>query len=100
MTKYYFRLMEQADEMVLCYPLSYHYATMKEEGLTEMTVCEAVIEKVEGYFFCSAEGEVAEKEGCGNTCPWYEPRNKKSGICKSYRYLRTAGKERIIKIKP
>jgi len=98
--KLYFRLTEQDDEMEFCYPLSHHYDTMREEGLTEMVVCEAVVDKVDGFFFCNAVGLVSEKGECGKYCSDYEPRNGKSGNCKHNRNLYTAGKEQILKLKP
>ena len=36
------------------------------------------------YFFCRAVDQVGEKGECGNHCNVYEPRNGKSGCCKSY----------------
>lgn len=59
---------------------------MKERGLSEINVSEAIRELGTDYFFCKAVGEVGMRgeayEPCGKECKLYEPRNGKSGCCK------------------
>jgi hypothetical protein len=72
---------------------------MKDNGLTELTVNEAVKIKVEGYMFCQLYG-MGESGYCGKRwCKDYQPRNGKSGICKHQGSLYESGKEITIKIK-
>ena len=72
---------------------------MKEEGLTEIKVFKAKVERGTGYFFCTVFQEVGETGNCGE-CDKYSPRNHKSGICKHYGYVfENTGQEIILKLK-
>lgn len=77
--KYYFRFSQ--DE--ICYPIEYFSEVAKADGLSQITLYEAVPETVPGFFWCKAY-ELPCKEGegtCGRTCQDYAPKNKKWGIC-------------------
>jgi hypothetical protein len=65
-----------------CFPLDVIKDKMKFEGIKQETVNEAQIERGVDYFFCQATYEAGEKGNCGNSCPYYDPRNGKSGNCK------------------
>lgn len=77
-TIYYFR----DEDSERCYPLKTHLEQAKEDGLTEIELFTAIPEKVAGFRWCHAVDDIAESEYCGKCCEFYEPRNKKSGICK------------------
>jgi hypothetical protein len=66
---------------------------MKFNGISSMTVFLAKRETNVDYFFCNHFGEIAEKVNgvCGKHCKSYQPRNKKSGVCKhnGYTYEQT-----------
>jgi len=84
MAKYYFG--GHNDES--CYSLQYHLEYMAENGIEEMIVFEAKIERGSGYFFCKHFFETGEtREICGKLCELYKPRNGKSGICRHYGYV-------------
>jgi len=65
-----------------CFSKQYWLDYMKEFGIEEMTVIEAVPIRNSEFFFCRAVDEMGEKGSCGKICPDYEPRNGKSGMCK------------------
>ena len=96
MNKYYFQ-----KDSERCYNLKYHYNYMKENNIKEMQVFLAKKEVNSPYFFCLHYYETGEKMegGCGKVCDFYEPRNKKSGICKhtGYTYERT-DKVKLLKL--
>jgi len=100
MAKYYFS--DNDEEM--CYTIPAHKQQMRDNEETERIVFEAMKSGEDGFFYCKAIGEVGAKESeggdpCGNECDLYEPRNGKSGCCKSFRKLYTASdKSRIIKL--
>lgn len=74
MTKYYFR----KEESILCHPIEYFIDWMRENGVNEMTIYRAEIERNSGYFFCKHHGEVGEKNNttCGKKwCNHYASRN-------------------------
>jgi hypothetical protein len=60
---------------------------MNYAGLTEQKVFLAIKNTDKDFFYCKAFQEVfikpPEGEPCGKECPDYEPRNGKSGCCKS-----------------
>jgi len=97
MPKLYFQLNHE-----YCHPISWHKEFMSENGLTELTVFEAKIERGSGYFWCREFYTVAEaSESCGKQCPSYQPRNKKSGICTHYGYVYDQTEQsRTLKITP
>jgi len=63
---------EDNDEF--CHPLWYY-----DVGLI---LFEARIVRNENIFFCKFRFEAGEHGDCGKHCKAYDPRNKKSGICK------------------
>ena len=58
---------------------------MKDEGLKEVEIREAIREVGSDYFFCKKFGEVGLKDEndkiCGKICDKYKPKNGKSGCC-------------------
>ena len=97
MKKYYF--CEQINEEY-SFTLDYLLDKMKDIGLEELSIREAVMDIGGEFFYCKAIGGIGEKSegGCGKECNLYEPRNGKSGICKEWRHSRTSGKEYILTI--
>ena len=96
MPKYYF--ISDYDET--CYTAKGVLEYMEENGLTELTVNIAEIEKVEGYFYCLDIMDMGEKGDCGKYCSGYSPRNGKSGICKWHRnFHEPTDKTRLFKLK-
>jgi len=78
MSKYFFQ--NRGDN---CYTIEYWKQYMKDNGISEMAVYEAKRDVGSGYFYCDKLEEVGESgEGCGKSCKYYQPRNKKNGICK------------------
>jgi len=78
-TKYYFK----HSDSELCYSENYFQERMKEYGLNELEVFEAIPDKFDGIFWCkehlfSGDGT---KDYCGKQCDEYKPRNGKSGCC-------------------
>ena len=83
----------------LCYPESYFQDEMRDNGLTEMTVLEAIPMKSSetDYMWCKENEAAGEKGECGRFCDAYEPRNGKSGMCKHQGRLNDFGEEVILK---
>jgi hypothetical protein len=79
------------------YTLDYIINEMKERGLTECEVSEAIRETKTDYFFCKASQEVCVKppdgEPCGKGCCDYLPRNGRSGCCRYRGYCYVPGAE-------
>ena len=73
--KLYFR----SADSEFCYPLSYH---IDEAKSGEIELYEANPDTSSGMFFCRAESVVCEDGTCGRECPDYDPRNKRSGMCR------------------
>jgi len=76
---------------------------MEEEGITELDVFRAVVERGTGYFFCTIIDECmdsSDKPCSKRSCSYYQPRNGKSGICKNYGYVYEYGKKETIRINP
>ncbi len=95
--KYYF----ENKNSEISYSKSYFIDIMKERGLKEIELYEAIIEKIPGMFWCDeflAPCEVGE--GCGRDCYSYTPRNLISGICVHHSFLREPGKKVKLKYKP
>lgn len=99
MSKYYFS--DHDEEM--SFTLEAHKQQMRDNEETERTVFKAIKSNQTDYFYCNAIGEVGSKppdgEPCGIGCSFYEPRNGKSGCCKSFRKLYTASdKSKLLKM--
>ena len=77
------------DESENCYNIRYHLENMAENHISEMVLYIAEREVGVPYFFCKNFCEVGEKSegGCGKMCIGYEPRNRKSGVCKHYGFV-------------
>jgi hypothetical protein len=73
---------------------------MKERGLSEIIVSEAIRELKTEYFFCKAVGGIGIKgedyESCGKECRTYKPRNGKSGCCKHRGFCYTPAAQKFI----
>lgn len=84
-----------------CYTRELLIDEMKDDGISEMKVFEAIPDTSKEYFFCKSANEtsLSEEYPCGKTCEDYEPRNGKSGMCKYKTRCYTWGKEVIIKCK-
>lgn len=85
-----------------CYTLDIIKDEMKLEGITELTICEAVKEKIEGVFYCKEFGEWGEIGDdcvpCGKQCEEYSPCNGKSGKCRHWSNISYTPAEKTIKI--
>ena len=81
-TKYYFE--SSSDE--ICYSESYFLEMMVENKTSAIELYEAIPEKIEGIGYCLKYCEVMEQSEnpCGKHCDHYNPRNGKSGICRSW----------------
>ncbi|MCX6232719.1 MAG: hypothetical protein NTZ33_14370 [Bacteroidetes bacterium] len=99
MKKMYFK----NEDSEMAHPIKTLLEEAKEEGLTEITVCEAVISTDKEYFFCRAAGEVCQINmycvPCGKECEDYEPCNGKSGRCKHKGKIYDWGEEKTFKVK-
>ena len=99
-TKLYFR----NEDSERCHPKEYFISDMRDAGLTEIEVFEAIPDKDKNYFFCDAIGEVAMKEGgyfnCGKECEDYAPCNGKSGKCRYKSFCYTHGEKVTLKFQP
>ena len=93
--KYYF----ENEDSGYCFTFEYFNSRMKEEGISEMKVFEAVPIKDDVFIFCKSAGEVGEKSECGKSCCDYKPRNGKNGMCSHRGGLRDWGKEVILTVK-
>lgn len=99
MKKLYFKDEETPER---CYTKEHFLQEMKEQGIAEMKVIEAVRDKSKDYFWCAAvdDSVLTSDLPCGKDCPDYEPRNKKSGICKYKKSCYVPdGPEKTLKIK-
>ena len=71
------------EDSEICYPLSYHIANAKEEGLEEIELIEAIPDKVfcNEYTWCSLVEAVGDKSECNKlNCADYE-KPEKGRIC-------------------
>lgn len=95
--KLYFR--EDNDENG--YPLAGILRQMKDEGINELKIFEAEMERGSGYFYCTFHNECGEtKQSCGKQCDEYKPRNKKNGRCRfSNNVYEQTDKMKILKLK-
>lgn len=95
MPKFYFNSYDEN-----CYTLAYFKEYMKENGIKETQVFEAVADKGSPYFYCNEFSEIGEVgQGCGKICESYKPRNGKNGRCVHSGHVYDQGKSKIIKIK-
>jgi len=83
-----------------CYPESYFQDEMRDNGLTEMTVIEAIPMKSSEteYIYCEEVGDCGDKGECGRACDYYVPRNGKSGMCKYQGRLNEFGEKVVLKL--
>jgi hypothetical protein len=89
---------ENAEE---CYALKYHLDEARAEGLTEVTLMEAVPDFDNPYYiYCTSSGEVGEKRDCSKiNCDGYEPRGKShGGPCKYRGHLYEHGDKKTFKV--
>ena len=92
--KYYFEN-EDAEQ---CYNKQYFEELMIKNGIEEIEVFEALLDKWIDYHWCAKYDAICEKGECGKFCKGYSPRNKKSGICVNHRFFRTHGEKVILKL--
>jgi hypothetical protein len=92
--KYYF-LTEDCEN---CHTIEHFMDMAKEQGLTTLELYEAVPDKIEGFFWCNAEGVLTENAYCGKECIDYLPRNGKSGICRHKSNLCKHGKKVVFEL--
>lgn len=81
-----------------CFSKEYFLNYAKENNLQELTLFEAVKEKVQGFFYCKELESAGEEGSCGKICEGYAPKNGKSGMCKHKTNFHTPGKKIIIKM--
>lgn len=94
--KYYFR--HQGSEV--CYTLDYHLANAKEEGLSDVELCEAIPYRVNDIFWCKKHDVSGEDGFCGKGCDDYSPKNGKSGMCRfKSSTMYTHGEKKKFKVK-
>lgn len=74
-------------EEEMCYGLATIKDEMRMDGIKELEVIEAEIDRGTGMFWCMELQEIGDKadSGCGKMCDSYKPRNGKNGICKHHR---------------
>jgi len=95
MSEYYFRSKYSA----LCYPLDYHLANAKDEGLTEIELLKAIPEKVGGFSWCKTLELFLDDGDCGKHCKEYAPKNGKFGMCRhKSRRSYSAGEKVLFKV--
>ena len=82
----------------LCYPLSVIKKDMKEMGIEEIELTEAIPYKDPNYIWCGFNHEVGERGECGKFCSDYSPKNGKSGCCRHLGKLNELGNKLTIKI--
>ena len=81
--KFYF----ENDDSEVCYYEEYFKEYMKEHYLTEMEVFKAIPEYIGGGAYWCKEyesGGYDSSQQCGKQCKRYEPKNKKSGVCRHH----------------
>jgi hypothetical protein len=83
MKKQYYFLNEYSE---ICYTKSYFDEYMKDNGIDQVKVFEAIPDKTSGVFWCKCDCFCGDdsSESCGKQCLNYSPRNGKSGCCKYY----------------
>lgn len=90
------------EDACFAYSEDYFKDQMRDEGLTEMTVLEAIPMKSSeiGYMWCKKSQSAGVKGECGRECLDYEPRNGKSGMCKNQGRFFMHGDEVTLKLQP
>jgi hypothetical protein len=84
-----------------CHEKEYFLSDMKDNGIPEMEVFEAEVDKSLHHFWCKAIDTVCSKDDdvkCGKDCEDYDPCNGKSGKCKFKTYCYTHGEKVTLKI--
>ena len=85
-----------------CYSEAFYQNVMIRRCIDEMSLYEAVPEKIEGIFYCRSAQLIIENDSefCGRDCSIYSPRNGKSGCCRHYsKTIYTFGEKIILKRK-
>jgi len=94
MEKLYF----EDEDSTTPYSESYFLEQMKEDGITEMTVFEAILDKESDYIYCTDSNECYEKCECGNQCESYRSNNGEYNSCEFLGIYYEFGEEITIKI--
>ena len=82
-----------------CWPLSEIKDQIRNEGLSEAVVIQAVPDRSSGMFWCRHFAEIGySSESCGRHCAEYKPRNGRSGICADNSSPYNHGNEVLIKV--
>ena len=92
--KYYF----ESSDSEMCFDLEYHLDNARCNSLNEIELYEANPDNDNYHFYCTSFGECGIKGDCGRHCRDYEPRNKKSGICKHKSKCYTHGDKVVFKV--
>lgn len=86
-----------------CHDKDYFIDEMKDSGMKEMVVLEALPDKGKDYFWCKAINDAClpmnSFDGCGVNCEDYDPCNGKSGKCRHKTHCYKHGNEVLISIK-
>ena len=96
--KLYFRTEDSEN----CHDKEYFQSEMRDDGVTEMVVFEAIPDKSKDYFWCGAVDAVylnSDGDSCGKDCDSYIPCNGKSGKCKFKTHCYTHGEKITLKLK-
>ncbi len=96
--KLYFR----TEDSELCHPIDYFKDEMKDGGILEMEVFEAVKDKSLHHFWCKVIDEVCSKDDdvtCGKDCEDYSPCNGKSGRCRHKTHCYIHGERVLITLR-
>jgi hypothetical protein len=82
----------------MCYGIN-HFTDSMNEG-ESLIILKAVPCNHSDVFWCKEFTEMMEKNqgGCGKSCEYYEPRNGRSGCCKSHSHVYCHGEATTIKI--
>lgn len=94
--KLYFRDIDST----FCYLLEDHINEAKNEGLSEITIIEAIPDfNNKEYTYCTYNAEACEREICKKSaCMYYQPSHSKGGKCKFRGKLYQFGDEITFKI--
>jgi len=92
--KLYF--LDEDDEF--CLPLSIRLEEAREEGLTEITLFEAIPDKhMKEFVYCRHEGEITETSDCRkHICPYYDSKSGR-GVCRHRGKLYLHGDQKTFK---
>lgn len=71
------------EDSEVCYPLSYHIANAKEEGLKEIELIEAIVDKDSNkeYIWCSLIETSGDRSECKKSCCTDYETPEKGRIC-------------------